>query len=248
MKQKRYTCGESRHACRHCTRVRDKHTNVNAALDPHHDLDHGLEYSTRMSAALDDIWDEPAIPSSTVTRRQLPVEDDDEDQEALPVKRRRATQPLFYDSDSDREAGPSKKASASKSKYKSRPDDDLDDLDAHFDGLDGDDDRPRTPVGNRADVHRSSSPLHAITSSSPTREDGAGRWKDDAGGEKGDGKEKKKRPLPKMDETRLLSEVGFPALIKKTKGFVPKGKGHEVSICSHVDLLLYAEMYHSKQI
>jgi len=31
-----------------------------------------------------------------------------------------------------------------------------------------------------------------------------------------------------MDETRLLGLDGFPALIKSTKGFVPKGKGHEV--------------------
>ena len=47
----------------------------------------------------------------------------------------------------------------------------------------------------------------------------------------GDGEEdgkKKRKPLPKLDETRLLGKDGFPQLLKDTKNFKPKGKGHEV--------------------
>jgi replication fork protection complex subunit Csm3/Swi3 len=49
----------------------------------------------------------------------------------------------------------------------------------------------------------------------------------------GDGEDdgqKKRKPLPKLDETRLLGKDGFPQLLKDTKNFKPKGKGHEVII------------------
>jgi len=39
---------------------------------------------------------------------------------------------------------------------------------------------------------------------------------------------KEKRIMPKLDEARLLGPDGFPKLIKDTKHFKPKGKGHEV--------------------
>jgi replication fork protection complex subunit Csm3/Swi3 len=48
---------------------------------------------------------------------------------------------------------------------------------------------------------------------------------------KNDAKEderKEKRIMPKLDEARLLGPDGFPKLIKDTKHFKPKGKGHEV--------------------
>jgi replication fork protection complex subunit Csm3/Swi3 len=51
----------------------------------------------------------------------------------------------------------------------------------------------------------------------------------------GDGEEdgkKKRKPLPKLDETRLLGKDGFPQLLKDTKNFKPKGKDHEVIIIS----------------
>jgi replication fork protection complex subunit Csm3/Swi3 len=43
-----------------------------------------------------------------------------------------------------------------------------------------------------------------------------------------DGERKERKKIAKMDETKLVGHDGFPALIKTTKGFVPKGKGHEV--------------------
>jgi replication fork protection complex subunit Csm3/Swi3 len=51
----------------------------------------------------------------------------------------------------------------------------------------------------------------------------------DGDGEEDDGK-KKRKPLPKLDETRLLGKDGFPQLLTDTKNFKPKGKGHEVII------------------
>jgi len=40
--------------------------------------------------------------------------------------------------------------------------------------------------------------------------------------------EKKRKPIPKLNEERLVSTDGFPALIKTYKSFKIKGKGHEV--------------------
>jgi replication fork protection complex subunit Csm3/Swi3 len=73
---------------------------------------------------------------------------------------------------------------------------------------------------------------HAILSSSPPRDSGGddnggkGKSKGDTAGKDGERKERKK--IARMDETRLVGPNGFPALIQSTKGFVPKGKGHEV--------------------
>ncbi|KAF8274886.1 replication fork protection component Swi3-domain-containing protein [Lactarius quietus] len=43
-----------------------------------------------------------------------------------------------------------------------------------------------------------------------------------------DGK-KKRKPIPRLDEARLLGKNGLPQLIKDTKNFKPKGKGHEAA-------------------
>jgi hypothetical protein len=45
-----------------------------------------------------------------------------------------------------------------------------------------------------------------------------------------DGKEKKRKPVLKLDEARLLGLNGSPQLVKDTKNFKPKGKGHEVKL------------------
>lgn len=47
---------------------------------------------------------------------------------------------------------------------------------------------------------------------------------------------KERRRLAKLDENRLLSPNGFPQLMKMTKDFRIKGKGHEV--LSHLFTLL----------
>lgn len=65
-------------------------------------------------------------------------------------------------------------------------------------------------------------PRQVLPSSSPPRDLG-----DDSAKPKADGKKEKKRPM-RLDETRLLGPTGFPQLIKETKHFCAKGKGHEV--------------------
>jgi hypothetical protein len=45
-----------------------------------------------------------------------------------------------------------------------------------------------------------------------------------------EGGKKQRRTIPKLDEGRLLGPNGFPQLIKDTKNFKPKGKGHEVRL------------------
>jgi replication fork protection complex subunit Csm3/Swi3 len=70
---------------------------------------------------------------------------------------------------------------------------------------------------------------HAILpSSSPPRDteaDQTARSKQ-SGGEK-DAKKERRKPA-RLDEGRLLGPNGFPLLIKNTKNFKIKGKGHEV--------------------
>jgi replication fork protection complex subunit Csm3/Swi3 len=170
-----------------------------------------------MPASLDDIWDAPA-DAAPPRAAAAPGSDDG----LPPTSRRRATQPLFLDSDSDGEAGPSSRPRA-RSKAASAPD-----IDHLFDGLGDDDDDglPKTPARERA-----SSPFtpHAVLPSSSPPRDG---WKDSGDGDKDKagvsaGADKKRR-LPKLDDARLLGPDGFPALLKQTRGFVPKGKGHEV--------------------
>jgi replication fork protection complex subunit Csm3/Swi3 len=58
-----------------------------------------------------------------------------------------------------------------------------------------------------------------------------GKGKDNAGK---DGERKERKKIARMDEARLLDSNGIPALIKSTKNFVPKGKGHEVRALSQV--------------
>ena len=53
---------------------------------------------------------------------------------------------------------------------------------------------------------------------------------DGINGEGEDDSKKKRKPVPKLDEARLLGKDGLLQLVKDTKNFKPKGKGHEVII------------------
>ena len=68
---------------------------------------------------------------------------------------------------------------------------------------------------------------HQILSSSPPRAPGA-EANASAAGEKDKEGQKPRRKLATLDEGRLLGPGGFPKLIKDTKNFRLKGKGHEV--------------------
>jgi replication fork protection complex subunit Csm3/Swi3 len=185
-------------------------------------------------ADLDDIWDEPV--NSEPQRRRSPEADDDTDN-IRSSKRRRATQPLFLDSDEDRDEGPSRGRLTQSHDTSEMPD-----IDHLFDGLDDDDDdmyktqslnagpsvdKMRKDAEARAAARsrmRASSPItpHAVASSSPPRGDSRAK-------EGGDSKDKPRKKAMQLNASRLLGPDGFPALIQQTKGFKPKGKGHEVS-------------------
>jgi replication fork protection complex subunit Csm3/Swi3 len=73
-------------------------------------------------------------------------------------------------------------------------------------------------------------PHPILPSSSPPRDAGADQSaKPKQGGREAGKEEKKERRKPaRLDEGRLLGLNGFPLLIKNTKNFKIKGKGHEV--------------------
>jgi replication fork protection complex subunit Csm3/Swi3 len=198
--------------------------------------------------SLEDIWDAPLEPSSPRPARTLIVIDsDDEDNDGpRPSKRPRSSQPLFL-ADSDDEH-PDRANNA-------RPVD----VDAMFQDIEDEDDealafQPLAPALDVDALRRQASakhanttviPLltpHAILSSSPPR-NGAG----DNNGEMGkgkdvmgkDGERKERKKIARLDETRLVGPNGFPALIKNTKGFVPKGKGHEVRTLSSSNFCMW---------
>lgn len=191
-----------------------------------------------MSVALEDIWDTPA--DNPPSRPNPPAAASDDDGSPRPSKHRRSTQPLFHpDSDDD--------LPAARPSVPRTPSGVPEDLDAHF-NFDDDDDpqlaelRPSLDTEQlqreaEAKYSRKNAPYtphQVLPSSSPPR-DGDGltaRWGAAAKEKEGEG-EKKKRPQIKMDEARLLGPDGFPALMKQTKEFKPKGKGHEVSIHCH---------------
>ena len=167
-----------------------------------------------MSAALDSIWDLPVENSPT---RRSP-----------PSKR----SSLFLDSGSEDEAPKTSAApeSGSKSGNKAL-------IDAMFDDLD-DDDPGFAPALDMDALRREAeaklaSQRSVLPSSSPPPE-----GIDD--GEEGSGKKggkSKRKPIPRLDETLLLSSDGFPALMKEAKKFKPKGKGHEARTKPHLILL-----------
>lgn len=191
---------------------------------------------------LDDIWDEPLAPSPP---RTAPAAASAPGSPARPSQGARKRTTLFLSSDSEGEGAG---GAATKGHYRPRtPKKVPKDIEALFDDLDDvpadDDDAPGelAPALDLDALRRQADARHArappltpheiLPSSSPSRDvdDGNGggkKGKDDDDDELG-GK-KKRKPLPKLDEARLLGPQGFPALVKQAKEFKPRGKGHEV--------------------
>ncbi|EED80138.1 predicted protein [Postia placenta Mad-698-R] len=182
------------------------------------------------SIALEDIWDAPAEPSyphaSVKTSR---TEEDDDTTTLPPSKRPKST--LFLDSDdSDDVSRPATRKVIPPATNRSE-------IDAMFDALEEEPDEAfqdlppslnldalrKEADAKNAKAHAKANPLD-LTGESSQNASGAARGnsKDDK-----DTTEKKRKPLPKLDEARLLGPDGFPALVKQTKNFKPKGKGHE---------------------
>ncbi|KAI0780895.1 replication fork protection component Swi3-domain-containing protein [Trametes elegans] len=185
-------------------------------------------------ASLDDIWDAPAEPSLRSKPFSPARSHGGGDFSPPPTKRPSSSRPLFFDSGSEDESN-----APSKSRYASKPASNKPDIDAFFADLDDDPDAafqdlaPSLDVAAlkaQADAKLALTPHQILPSSSPPREMGDEKEGDKgkAGDKKGNTGAGKRKKRPVLDETRLISPDGFPALMKQAKDFKPKGKGHEL--------------------
>ncbi|KJA27356.1 hypothetical protein HYPSUDRAFT_35226 [Hypholoma sublateritium FD-334 SS-4] len=198
-------------------------------------------------ASLDSIWDEPATEVSQV------VEITSDDELSAPKASKRPRAALFLsDSDEDVDiAGPSRQARGAP--VPPPPDIDIDALFADID----DDDLNLAPLPARIDEaaatreaearHRRNMPastlLEILPSGSPSRDnDGSPNKRSE---DKGNDEKKARRKIFKLDENRLLGPNGFPQLIKMTKDFRIKGKGHEAT---DLNRILQTYQYWSHQL
>ncbi|KAI0054130.1 Swi3-domain-containing protein [Auriscalpium vulgare] len=190
------------------------------------------------SADLVNIWDEPA-DQVTPSKRAVPIDIDDADDADAPSSSRLHKRPALFlpsDESDDEAAAPP-----------ARPD-----IDALFDNADEPDAmeafQDLAPALDLAALRREADARNAraaraefekqvpAAATQPSGSDGRkkkgkGKGGDalgdgDASGEEED-KPKKRKPLPRLDEARLLGKDGFPQLVKDTKYWKPKGKGYE---------------------
>jgi replication fork protection complex subunit Csm3/Swi3 len=204
--------------------------------------------SRSMDTDINDIWDLPVETSI----QHAPIDHTGSD--AAPgftSPKRASDHPLFLPSDEDEEGDGDAAATPAPAVAGSKTHDNAD-IDALFEGLDDMDDSVQelapsldlNALRREADARNSRAvraeiaamiPAVAATSASSTANTG-GREKGgaldglDGEGEGEDDGKKKRKPLPKLDEARLLGKNGLPQLIKDTKNFKPKGKGHEVQL------------------
>ncbi|KZT70163.1 Swi3-domain-containing protein [Daedalea quercina L-15889] len=179
------------------------------------------------SVALEDIWDVPLeeTPRRVPSRPSSPIDLTTGDSPRRASKRPRSTLFLGSDSEDERPARRSVPPPVEKSE-----------IDAMFDNLDAEpdavDDLPpaldldalrRQEDAKNAQIYGKPSALDLDTPSTTGDVGSSGKA---AGSEK---EKQKRRPLPKLDEARLLGPDGMPALLKQAKNFKPKGKGHEAT-------------------
>jgi replication fork protection complex subunit Csm3/Swi3 len=200
-----------------------------------------------MDTDINDIWDLPL---------ETPVSNPDGEGPTSSPHASNSNPPLFLPSDDEEDAAaPNANANARRNDANNpNPD-----IDALFDGLDDMDDSfqelapaldldalrreadarnaraVRAELGAAANIPAAESSTTASAGAKNKYNNGGrGGALDGLDGDgDGDGEEdgkKKRKPLPKLDETRLLGKDGFPQLLKDTKNFKPKGKGHEVII------------------
>ena len=174
-----------------------------------------------MSVSIDDIWSLPISQPGELIQ-------DDVEVSSRPTKRRRST--LFLEG-SDEESSSELPAAVNASpKVADRPD-----IDHLFEDIEEPEVTEDAPKAFDLDAYRreagkraADAAPQATQSSSPARENNANasvrkRRKDDD-----DDEPKERKPLPKLDHSRLLGKDGLPALVAQSKTFKPKGKGHEV--------------------
>ncbi|OCH94933.1 Swi3-domain-containing protein [Obba rivulosa] len=186
------------------------------------------------SVALEDIWDAPITqsPPRTSPSRQP----DAESPTALARTSTRPRSTLFLDSDeSEPESNKPPVTQASRRPAAERPD-----VDALFDDLDDDPEYAFQELAPALDLDalrreadaknaraRASDLLMRDTSSAGRQVDDPASKKE--GNEDGEDGKKKRKPVPRLDEARLLGADGFPALVKQAKNFHPRGKGQELA-------------------
>ena len=156
----------------------------------------------------------------------------------LPIEHPPATtagpsnQPLFIPSDDEGDVAATTQPTVNKHPDIDALFDGIDDLNESAPALDLDALRREADARNtrlvRAEISAS---IPAIQLSTTTAKSGGALDGIDGGDENGDGK-KKRKPIAKLDEARLLGQTGLPQLVKDTKNFTPKGKGHEVNLTS----------------
>lgn len=200
-----------------------------------------------MSLSIDDIWNTPVENSPPRSRKDTLASNTNSPARPSPAKRRRTTLFLSSDSENDAPKVPYRKRtpppSAANERHKSVVDalfDDIDDLDDNAElapSLDIEKMRRQAESRHKARIP-ALTPHQILPSSSPPRDLGPDEETGEGGRNGGRGKKNdkddglhKKKPKPKLDETRLLGKDGFPALAKQTKDFMPRGKGHEVRRC-----------------
>lgn len=185
-----------------------------------------------MDADINDIWD---LPLETPT----PVNNPDGEGPASTSPPRASTSnpPLFLPSDDEDDTATAANANHTAPQNA--------DIDALFEGLDDMDDgfQELAPALDLDALRREADARNArvvraeMSAGIPAAEPAtpAAKTKGGRGGAldgiDGDGEEegkKKRKPVPRLDEMRLLGKDGFPQLLKDTKNFKPKGKGHEV--------------------
>ncbi|KAH9484213.1 Swi1-interacting protein swi3 [Psilocybe cubensis] len=206
---------------------------------------------------LDNIWDEPILQDSPKRPKSIVNEDDSE--EILPQPTKRPRQALFLaDSDDDDvEVPPSRVV------QRAPPAQDID-IDALFADIDNEEEvgafQPLAPRLSDAELARQAeerakrdaplpfTPHQIIPSSSPQRDTGNPNRSNSKSGTMDDPdkqEKKERRKLAKLDENRLLSKSGFPELIRMTKDFRMKGKGHEAT---DLNRLLQTYQYWTHQL
>lgn len=180
-----------------------------------------------MDTDINDIWDLPVETSV------IPANNPDGEGPTPPPRTFNA--PLFLPSDDEEDTPTNAKHNADKNP----------DIDALFEGLDDIDNsfQELAPaldldaLRSEADARNARAVRAEIGANIPAAQPAAANMNGGRGGpldgidgDGEDGGKKKRKPVPKLDEARLLGKDGLPQLVKDTKNFKPKGKGHEVII------------------
>ena len=180
-----------------------------------------------MDMDVDHIWDLPLDhPPATTTD---------------PAPSNPSNPPLFLPSDDEADVAATTQPSANKDPDIDALFDGIDDLNEFAPALDLDALRRKADARNtrlvRAEIGASIPAIQLSTATTSTS--GKGSLDGVDGGDENDDGKKKRKPIAKLDEARLLGTNGLPQLIKDTKNFKPKGKGHEVTYFSFLPFVLF---------